>query len=53
MQRSNAGAPAVCIYKPTHRAAKWFTVDYTAAWTLPHAVLDYTGLLNRPLEKAQ
>lgn len=49
MQRSNEGVPAVCIYKPTHTDVKWFTDDM-AALTVPHAVLDYAGLLNHPLE---
>ena len=49
MQRSDECVPAVCIYKPTHTAVNWFTDDM-AALMVPHAVLDYAGLLNRPLE---
>lgn len=50
MQRSDEGVPAVYMYKPTRTAVKQFTEDDMAALTVPHAVLDYAGLLNHPLE---
>lgn len=50
--RSHEGVPAVCIYKPTQATVNRFTDDM-AALAVPHAVLDYAGLLHYLLETAR